>query len=964
MKNKHILTAIFSGLMLFGMSAGSALSCLSSSEGQDVLISKKNKLTPRSAINPDEYEEASNTKLLPKIKKCTSTSLSKHFDVEFESILTRGRAGRKKDVYIAINDPNFSGQTSDPFIEDPGDDRSLDGFTCHAERTSQTGKVLYIPNKMERGTSFVVDNKIIAEGTMTNAIVKNNTGSEAREYDSLDEICIGDAIEKVEKGAFINVPASVKFTVYGHDSLPEGWDPEWTDATNIEYNPTKVSELSGTKKTNLTSFKDAGNIREFGVAEDFILGYKGNDEEGDKHIDPYPLTMMYDKIHADGTRETVQEELAVKHKTMPYDAVGSSIYGSTNTFSINIDFEKGEDVDVESIKFYNVFEVDRVYTDELSEWPQKEIKTIVETWNGIEYLDVEDNPVVPVLEGDDFSTQFYEKTDNAYLTTSVKRDDAVAAKELLDSYKAMLDEDAAKAEEGEEDYYYHPVYDETHEIDKFEQYGYVYEKNFKVSGSESPSTILLQFYTYDEYFITYVYAYMNEKETIEQQKVDDDGNPVYKVDDDGNFIYEDEEQTKKIPVMEKVIVDSPVNKIDIQVMQEAVKPFYFVPKLEKNEQGQVIGGKLFSESKKNFKKITHVDDILSIDYKKASTFMGYTSISLNIDKVLSDIYVADLKDSDGNITERKFVLKEDSGDFYDGNKKLEPGTFELVKNEKTGEDLTIKGPREYIADRVIKAYADGNLKDIIAGKIVFRYIFNGFNTSHFVVKYQTKGGVVEKNIPIHSPSPVSELTKTKGNKVTFMVNSRDLEGVPTSKILFVGISGMTVNIHLYQKGKNPVVIQNTQFDNVFGNIELYPETGRGIKAFNINLYLIFFFLALTAVYAVGAVGLYFYKKNKYKNDEFRRMRTKQYVKSSIIGFVGLALVAAMINFVFFRFFVFNSSVPTFNPIDPFVIVFGISGFIALGFFIRNAVVAYKINKKRKVTKRLRLDKDVVEDGTH
>ena len=117
------------------------------------------------------------------------------------------------------------------------------------------------------------------------------------------------------------------------------------------------------------------------------------------------------------------------------------------------------------------------------------------------------------------------------------------------------------------------------------------------------------------------------------------------------------------------------------------------------------------------------------------------------------------------------------------------------------------------------------------------------------------------------------------------------------------------------------------------------------------------------VYAVLAVILFFYKKNKYKNDEFRRMRPKAYVKSALIGFVGLALVLAAVNFVFLRFAIFYSTVPTFNPIDAFVIAFGIFGAIALGLFIKNAVVAFKLAKKRKQALKLHLDADTVDDGT-
>ena len=173
---------------------------------------------------------------------------------------------------------------------------------------------------------------------------------------------------------------------------------------------------------------------------------------------------------------------------------------------------------------------------------------------------------------------------------------------------------------------------------------------------------------------------------------------------------------------------------------------------------------------------------------------------------------------------------------------------------------------------------------------------------------------------------------------------------------------MTINIHLYNSASHNVV-QNTQFINVFGNIEVLPNSGKALKYFDIYTYFVVFYVALIVLYAALATALFFYKKNKYKNDEFRRMRPKTYIKSASFGFIGLVLVTAAINFAILRFGVFYSTVPTFNPIDAFVIAFGVFGAIALGFFVRNAAVAIKLMKKRQQAIKLRLDKDEVDDGT-
>ena len=196
-----------------------------------------------------------------------------------------------------------------------------------------------------------------------------------------------------------------------------------------------------------------------------------------------------------------------------------------------------------------------------------------------------------------------------------------------------------------------------------------------------------------------------------------------------------------------------------------------------------------------------------------------------------------------------------------------------------------------------------------------------------------------------------------------MVSNSALKGVDTSAITAVGISGATINIHLFNNETNNLV-QNTSKLQVFGNIEILPHTEKNLAFFNINGYLLLFFGALTLIYALLAIALFFYKKNKYKNDEFRRIRPKAYIKSAILGYFGLALVLAALNFIVLRITIFNSSIPTYNPIDPFVIIFSIAAAIAIGLFIKNFVAAMKLAKKRREIKRLQLDKDVADDGTN
>ena len=59
----------------------------------------------------------------------------------------------------------------------------------------------------------------------------------------------------------------------------------------------------------------------------------------------------------------------------------------------------------------------------------------------------------------------------------------------------------------------------------------------------------------------------------------------------------------------------------------------------------------------------------------------------------------------------------------------------------------------------------------------------------------------------------------------------------------------------------------------------------------------------------------------------------------------------------------NPSVIMFNPLDVFVIAFGVTGLISFGYFIKFLVMYVKQVKERRKIMRLKLNEDVEDDGT-
>ena len=82
------------------------------------------------------------------------------------------------------------------------------------------------------------------------------------------------------------------------------------------------------------------------------------------------------------------------------------------------------------------------------------------------------------------------------------------------------------------------------------------------------------------------------------------------------------------------------------------------------------------------------------------------------------------------------------------------------------------------------------------------------------------------------------------------------------------------------------------------------------------------------------------------------------------AFIGAFLIAGSIAFIFLRFMMVNPSIIAFNPLDPFVIAFGVSGLIAFGYFIKYLVLYVRQEKERRKIMKLKLDEDVDNDGVN
>ena len=295
-------------------------------------------------------------------------------------------------------------------------------------------------------------------------------------------------------------------------------------------------------------------------------------------------------------------------------------------------------------------------------------------------------------------------------------------------------------------------------------------------------------------------------------------------------------------------------------------------------------------------------------------------------------------------------------------------SFYLNKNLKY-KSAAIPEEHSYYLDVKGKIY-ENNKISIDKGETYIRYsLYNLYKASYRF--YYVSNGVLKKvDVPVTLPSGITyqTLDKTNSNLVSCLVKDSEITALApdfaTNKVVKFEVRDLTIQMDLFKSAGTATIIGKSAIAFTFGSLIAF-DYGTSPKApFNFNLLVGIFTAAFIAGYAALAVGLYFYLKNKYKNDEFRRVNKKKFIKSALIGGLGATILALAILFIIMRFTGFRNTIITFNPADPFVIIFAIAGIIAFGYFVVVMVKMIKAEKERRKHIRLRLDEDVQDDGTN
>ncbi len=256
-------------------------------------------------------------------------------------------------------------------------------------------------------------------------------------------------------------------------------------------------------------------------------------------------------------------------------------------------------------------------------------------------------------------------------------------------------------------------------------------------------------------------------------------------------------------------------------------------------------------------------------------------------------------------------------------------------------------------------YVDNKYKEELdEGKFLIVYDFPALSNASLTFYYST-GEVIHKRFS--QMSVTSSLRIDYGmSQVKFVVDN-----IPLENLERVAMNSLSFKIRIVTKEDKEQA--GTAFTTRFASLWFKTNTGtlEGVSQINIVLILIIAEAAYIVVFVALALIYYFYAKNKYKNDEFRRVNTREYVKTSIIAGFGVDVLILDLLVIIFRFGAFNNRITVFNPIDNFVVVLSVALIFFIGYFAKRAVASVKESHARREAKRLKLNEKSEEtDGTN
>jgi disulfide bond formation protein DsbB len=259
-------------------------------------------------------------------------------------------------------------------------------------------------------------------------------------------------------------------------------------------------------------------------------------------------------------------------------------------------------------------------------------------------------------------------------------------------------------------------------------------------------------------------------------------------------------------------------------------------------------------------------------------------------------------------------------------------------------------------------YEEG-MTDVKNGVCGIRYRLYNFTSGRYRVLFKD-GTYSDSSVQVANANGASSLAlnETTG-KLVFMIDSATSDGtIDFRSISNFYLEDITIRLEFYILTTNKSSSSAQTVDTVFGAIDT-NQASQNINYFN-YVAIFWLFVAIVAiVFAALALALYFYRKKKYRNDEFLRVDTKKYIFTSLRFFLCTEILAIEGFYIFVRFNAFNNTPIVANPTDKWIIIFLVASVIVIGYLIKFGITSYKTHKEMKKMDLLKVNDDVIDDGT-
>ena len=875
---------------------------------------------PYSEASFNSSIEIGRNELTIDIQSLTSTPTSKSATITFSSVSVTGWGTPKKNAYIVIDDPDYSGSESQPSLSDRTNPQ-FNGYTIEMSNAATFTLDYTVGETRVKITEFVIPQTVSYGNTFS---IKNNkilsdafVFEKGLEEAKFDRLVIPSGIEVIESKAFQNVPANVEVKIC-ESSKPAGWADDWfgdIDPAKIEWNYQLVGkETTGRTTGNETNQLDqsigtakktfgklsnsAGNSANnvYTVVDDVNWTGDFDNPVRDGSSAPYALEgyvlRLIDNASAIYVPETMQygSDLTIANTRIAAHALDFDQFDDNEQYIGNISeiYIPSGITEIESKAFTDVpasvtFKCEAASKPAL--WSDSWVPNGTKVEWGVAFDESKRNTAVTST---DRLFRLANEDTTFILGYKYTQHDTFFCEHCNEIYQAsdLVD---GKCPEG------HAVTvlpDVTPEFQK----PLVVSYDIRNTRDNSIRKVWYEFPLQSEEPTSTSTSYYDSVRTQPLSRSFD-----ILLEDDEEFdatsvdvynIY----RAKSTKILTKTVEDG-------QVVEKYLTYRYPDTKVS-----------FTASASKRYKNEVNVNSVVKYNFTGLTKFFDYSMISMNVDKVLPSYWFEGISEDVRNSVQDK----------------IDDGSYSI------------------------------------------RYAVYNINNSFYRLTYYSPSldKVVTVTTAIKTPNSVVVLEKDTGNKLSYLIKNSDItyeEGgkkyndFALENLKQLEIVGFTINIHLWNIAQSTKV-GRTDLSIHFGAIDVMPENANA-KVYNIFTFVLIFELVALAAYAIGSVVLFFVLKEKYKNDEFRRMKPKVYAKTAVLGYVGLLIISITVLFIIFRGGLFSNAVAVHNPIDIFIVVPGVISVVIIGYFIKFIVGKFKSNKQRKQAKKLKLNEDAVDDGT-